>query len=341
MNIEHICHKIRPCDYDDYMNKQREISEFCNILSTIYYGKYSQLPHCEKVLNDYIFNNLKLDIQYYNIKLIAVDDLGDFELLYKGKPYQIPLYKKVFYKITNFLKITNKNLSNLPIDVSVEAFNSSRPYYISPDYPNSSSKCNNEIYLVNTGQKYKSDNANRYYLLLSSYKWYNKYDLEKSLQINNNLLILYVRNVMVDGKNCTLKCKFYVDTDSPWTYIRANQSPYENISLLGQSIFKSYLNNIKNYKKAVDTDLICNEKDTNYIPSEEELIMLSDYALMKNHMDIKDFFDNLLLKRELNEMKQTEQFVLSHDKYAQILNDINNLEIDKIKENTTENKTEE
>jgi hypothetical protein len=132
--------------------------------------------------------------------------------------------------------------------------------------------------------------------------------VNKALHINNGQMTLYVRNVEVDGKPCTIK--FIFDIVSYDT----NYVPVEDdITKLGQEALTNFLSNVKNHAMLTKINSIENgkvniEKDgtetyvlDEYIPSIEEMIMFSDFALKQNGIELKAFF-----KKKLENYERTE-----------------------------------
>ena len=132
--------------------------------------------------------------------------------------------------------------------------------------------------------------------------------VNKALHINNGQMTLYVRDVEVDGKLCTIK--FIFDIVSYET----NYIPIEDdITKLGQEELTNFLSNVKNHAMLTKINSIENGKVNiakdgtetyvldEYIPSIEEMIMFSDFALKQNGIELKEFF-----KKKLENYERTE-----------------------------------
>jgi hypothetical protein len=121
-------------------------------------------------------------------------------------------------------------------------------------------------------------------------------------------MTLYVRDVEVDGKLCVIK--FIFDIVSYET----NYVPVEDdITKLGQEKLMNFLSNVKNHAMLTKINSIENGKVNiakdgtetyvldEYIPSIEEMIMFSDFAIKQNGIDLKTFF-----KKKLENYERTE-----------------------------------
>jgi hypothetical protein len=121
-------------------------------------------------------------------------------------------------------------------------------------------------------------------------------------------MTLYVRNVEIDGKPRTIKFIFDI------VHYETNYIPVEDdITILGQSKLENFLSNVKNHAMLTKINSIENGKVNiakdgtetyvldEYIPSIEEMIMFSDFALKQNGIELKSFF-----KKKLENYERTE-----------------------------------
>ena len=204
------------------------------------------LPHIQKVITAYKHQYNQNSYGGLYVKSIKTE-LNYYEVLDGAEAYKRGKVKEFLYKITNLIGLTNKNLelvefniSNLrnwvyyptldpkPTEVGIKRFEyeyrecnwTKRPEF-NFSIPETLSKMHN-IPIITRQMVIETVN--------------------KALHINNGQMTLYVRNVEVDGKLCTIK--FIFDIVSYET----NYVPVEDdITKLGQEALTNFLSNVKNH----------------------------------------------------------------------------------------------
>ena len=272
------------------------------------------LPHIQKVINAYKHQYNQNSYGGLYVKSIKTE-LNYYEVLDGAEAYKRGKVKEFLYKITNLIGLTNKNLelvefniSNLrnwvyyptldpkPTEVGIKRFEyeyrecnwTKRPEF-NFSIPETLSKMHN-IPIITRQMVIEAVN--------------------KALHINNGQMTLYVRNVEVDGKLCTIK--FIFDIVSYET----NYVPVEDdITKLGQEALTNFLSNVKNHAMLTKINSIENGKVNinkdgtenyvldEYIPSIEEMIMFSDFAIKQNGIDLKTYFTKKLENYERTELR--------------------------------------
>ena len=269
-------------------------------------------PHIQKVINAYKHQYNQNSYGGLYVKSIKTE-LNYYEVLDGTEAYKRGKVKEFLYKITNFFGLTNKNLELVEFNIS----NMRNWLY----YPTLDAKPA-EIGIKRYEYEYRECNwTKRPEFNFSIPEILSKMHnipiitrqmvieaVNKALHINNGQMTLYVRDIEVDGKLCVIK--FIFDIVSYET----NYVPVEDdITKLGQEALTNFLSNVKNHAMLTKINSIENgrvniAKDgtetyvlDEYIPSIEEMIMFSDFALKQNGIDLKTFF-----KKKLENYERTE-----------------------------------
>ena len=269
-------------------------------------------PHIQKVINAYKHQYNQNSYGGLYVKSIKTE-LNYYEVLDGTEAYKRGKVKEFLYKITNFLGLTNKNLELVEFNIS---------------------NMRNWLYYPTLDAKPAEIGIKRYEYEYRECNWTKRPEfnfsipevlsemhnipiitrqmvieaVNKALHINNGQMTLYVRDVEVDGKLCTIK--FIFDIVSYET----NYVPVEDdITKLGQEALTNFLSNVKNHAMLTKINSIENGKVNinkdgtenyvldEYIPSIEEMIMFSDFAIKQNGIDLKTFF-----KKKLENYERTE-----------------------------------
>ena len=271
-------------------------------------------PHIQKVINAYKHQYNQNSYGGLYVKSIKTE-LNYYEVLDGTEAYKRGKVKEFLYKITNFFGLTNKNLELVEFNIS----NMRNWLY----YPTLDAKPA-EIGIKRYEYEYRECNwTKRPEFNFSIPEILSKMHnipiitrqmvieaVNKALHINNGQMTLYVRDIEVDGKLCVIK--FIFDIVSYET----NYVPVEDdITKLGQEALTNFLSNVKNHAMLTKINSIENgrvniAKDgtetyvlDEYIPSIEEMIMFSDFALKQNGIDLKTFFKKKLENYERTELR--------------------------------------
>ena len=272
------------------------------------------LPHIQKVITAYKHQYNQNSYGGLYIKSIKTE-LNYYEVLDGAEVYKRGKVKEFLYKITNFIGLTNKNLELVEFNIS----NLRNWVY----YPTLDSKPT-EVGIKRFEYEYRECNwTKRPEFNFSIPETLSKMHnipiitrqmvieaVNKALHINNGQMTLYVRDVEVDGKLCTIK--FIFDIVSYET----NYVPVEDdITKLGQEALTNFLSNVKNHAMLTKINSIENGKVNinkdgtenyvldEYIPSIEEMIMFSDFAIKQNGIDLKTYFTKKLENYERTELR--------------------------------------
>ena len=269
-------------------------------------------PHIQKVINAYKHQYNQNSYGGLYVKSIKTE-LNYYEVLDGTEAYKRGKVKEFLYKITNFFGLTNKNLELVEFNIS---------------------NMRNWLYYPTLDVKPAEIGIKRYEYEYRECNWTKRPEfnfsipevlsemhnipiitrqmvieaVNKALHINNGQMTLYVRDVEVDGKLCVIK--FIFDIVSYET----NYVPVEDdITKLGQEALTNFLSNVKNHAMLTKINSIENGKVNinkdgtenyvldEYIPSIEEMIMFSDFAIKQNGIDLKAFF-----KKKLENYERTE-----------------------------------
>lgn len=269
-------------------------------------------PHIQKVINAYKHQYNQNSYGGLYVKSIKTE-LNYYEVLDGTEAYKRGKVKEFLYKITNFFGLTNKNLELVEFNIS---------------------NMRNWLYYPTLDAKPAEIGIKRYEYEYRECNWTKRPEfnfsipeilsemhnipiitrqmvieaVNKALHINNGQMTLYVRDVEVDGKLCVIK--FIFDIVSYET----NYVPVEDdITKLGQEALTNFLSNVKNHAMLTKINSIENGKVNinkdgtenyvldEYIPSIEEMIMFSDFAIKQNGIDLKTFF-----KKKLENYERTE-----------------------------------
>jgi hypothetical protein len=269
-------------------------------------------PHIQKVINAYKHQYNQNSYGGLFVKSIKTE-LNYYEVLDGTEAYKRGKVKEFLYKITNFFGLTNKNLELVEFNIS---------------------NMRNWLYYPTLDAKPAEIGIKRYEYEYRECNWTKRPEfnfsipealsemhnipiitrqmvieaVNKALHINKGQMTLYVRDVEVDGKLCVIK--FIFDIVSYET----NYVPVEDdITKLGQEKLMNFLSNVKNHAMLTKINSIENGKVNiakdgtetyvldEYIPSIEEMIMFSDFALKQNGIELKSFF-----KKKLENYERTE-----------------------------------
>ena len=272
------------------------------------------LPHIQKVITAYKHQYNQNSYGGLYVKSIKTE-LNYYEVLDGAEAYKRGKVKEFLYKITNFIGLTNKNLELVEFNIS----NLRNWVY----YPTLDSKPA-EVGIKRFEYEYRECNWTKrpefnFSIPETLSKMHNIpiitrqmviETVNKALHINNGQMTLYVRDVEVDGKLCTIK--FIFDIVSYET----NYVPVEDdITKLGQEALTNFLSNVKNHAMLTKINSIENGKVNinkdgtenyvldEYIPSIEEMIMFSDFAIKQNGIDLKTYFTKKLENYERTELR--------------------------------------
>lgn len=292
------------------------IDEYTSIMGRISLPKeLRELPHIQKIINSYKLEHPAQSADFVYVKTLFAR-LNEYEVLHNGKPYNRSSWKNLLYKFTNAIGLTNKNLEYAEFDITnIKDWD----YYSSLDNDAISFKRNEKEYDV----KYNLERPMFTFRVSERITAVRMADsgipktvesatniIEEALGIKNYKLTLYVKNVKVDGLDCTIKFNFNV------IGYKTNDVPIEDdITQLGLSKIINYFSAIKNCATIETIGIIESGEDTDeqksyptirekYIPSIEELVMFSDYALNMYNIDLKEFFEEKKKKAEIKELYQ-------------------------------------
>ena len=271
-------------------------------------------PHIQKVINAYKHQYNQNSYGGLYVKSIKTE-LNYYEVLDGTEAYKRGKVKEFLYKITNFFGLTNKNLELVEFNISNMR---NWLYYPTLDakpteigikrYEDEDRECNwtkrpefNFSIPEILSEMHNIPIITRQMVIEA---------VNKALHINNGQMTLYVRDIEVDGKLCVIK--FIFDIVSYET----NYVPVEDdITKLGQEKLMNFLSNVKNHAMLTKINSIENGKVNiakdgtetyvldEYIPSIEEMIMFSDFALKQNGIDLKTFFKKKLENYERTELR--------------------------------------
>lgn len=268
-------------------------------------------PHIQKVLRDYKNYYNRGDFVYVKdikAKLLSYTIFNGINIYTPSK------FKKFIYRITNFLRLTNKNLDTVNIDISDIC---SWLYFPTVDIAQGEIgiKCyNNILYGVNNPRYVFNFNIPSE---LSKVTFYDN-NMQSSIKklkhtyriSNDNIWTLYVRNIKVDNKVCNIKFEFKI-----LEYVPSRIPVEMDITLLGQNELKYFLSYYKNHAlmtkiNSIENGKVIQDQDGNekylldeYVPSIEEMIMFSDYAIKKYGINLETYFKKKLENLEQKELK--------------------------------------
>ena len=269
-------------------------------------------PHIQKVINAYKYQYNQNSYGGLYVKSIKTE-LNYYEVLDGAEAYKRGKVKEFLYKITNFFGLTNKNLEFVEFNISNMK---NWLYYPTLDAKPAEIGIKRFVYEYRDGNWTKRPEFNfsipeilsEIHNIPIITRQMVIEAVNKALHINNGQMTLYVRDVEVDGKLCTIK--FIFDIVSYET----NYIPIEDdITKLGQEALTNFLSNVKNHAMLTKINSIENGKVNiakdgtetyvldEYIPSIEEMIMFSDFALKQNGIELKEFF-----KKKLENYERTE-----------------------------------
>ena len=271
-------------------------------------------PHIQKVINAYKIQYNQNSYGGLFVKSIETE-LNYYEVLDGTEIYKRGKVKEFLYKITNYIGLTNKNLDLVEFNIS----NLRNWTY----FPTLDSKPT-EIGIKRVAYEYRECNwTKRPTFTFEIPKALSEMHnipiitrqmvidaINKALHISNGQMTLYVRNIEIDGKPRTIKFIFDI------VHYETNYIPVEDdITKLGQSKLENFLSNVKNHAmltkiNSIENGMVNIAKDgietyilDEYIPSIEEMIMFSDFALEQNGIDLKTFFTKKLENYERTELQ--------------------------------------